>query len=107
MKKHIYFREDIQELKELPLIEPHCYYLGELTEHQIECVQDWIDKSAVSFKELEDLIGVLNDPLCDSVFGIKLITLPSRTHDDDLCGKDFGNLTLAKPISFIKLDDKK
>lgn len=30
-KKHIYFREDTQELKELPITEMNCYYLGEFS----------------------------------------------------------------------------
>jgi len=53
MKKHIYFREDLQELKELPITEFNCYYLGEFTDRQIGLIQKFLEKNIISFNCLE------------------------------------------------------
>jgi len=52
MKQHIYFREDLQELKTLPINEPNCYYLGELGEKELETFTKWLKISPSSFIEL-------------------------------------------------------
>ena len=35
MSKHIYFREDTQELLEMPIEVPNCYYLGKFSEGEL------------------------------------------------------------------------
>ena len=52
MKQHIYFREDLQELKTLPINEPNCYYLGEIGEQELRTLKKWLKLRMQSFTEL-------------------------------------------------------
>ena len=52
MKQHIYFREDLQELKTLPIEEPNCYYLGEIGEKEFDTLKKWLKIKMQSFTEL-------------------------------------------------------
>jgi len=52
MKQHIYFREDLQELKTLPINEPNCYYLGEIGQQELDTLRKWLKLRMQSFKEL-------------------------------------------------------
>lgn len=40
--KHVYFREDTQELKFLPIEEENCYYLGEFTDRQAILIKSYL-----------------------------------------------------------------
>ena len=48
MKQHIYFREDLQELRELPINEENCYYLGELTNAEIKRIEKYLSRSVAN-----------------------------------------------------------
>jgi hypothetical protein len=52
MKKHIYFREDLQELRELPINEENCYYLGELSNAEIKRIEKYLSVTMTPFKDL-------------------------------------------------------
>lgn len=52
MKQHIYFREDLQELKTLPIDEPNCYYLGEIGKKELDTLKKWLKIKMQSFTEL-------------------------------------------------------
>jgi len=52
MKQHIYFREDLQELRELPINEENCYYLGELTNAEIKRIEKYLSVTMTPFKDL-------------------------------------------------------
>lgn len=56
MKKHIYFKEDLQELRELPIIEDNCYYLGELSNIEIKRIKKYLSINMISFKNLSRMI---------------------------------------------------
>ena len=58
MKTHIYFREDTQEIKYLPIVEGNCYYLGEFSINQISAIKSYIELSGpLSFYELSSFIN--------------------------------------------------
>lgn len=50
--RHIYFREDTQELKFLPITEENCYYLGKYNDYQIELINNALELEQFSFYEL-------------------------------------------------------
>ena len=50
MKNHVYFREDLQELRELPINEENCYYLGELTNAEIKRIEKYLSVTMTPFK---------------------------------------------------------
>ena len=52
MKKHIYFREDLQELRELPITEENCYYLGELSNTEIKRIEKYLSVTTTPFRDL-------------------------------------------------------
>ena len=52
MKKHIYFREDLQELREPPINEENCYYLGELSNAEIKRIEKYLSVTMTPFKDL-------------------------------------------------------
>ena len=52
MKRHVYFREDTQELRLLPINEENCYYLGELTNTEIKNIQKYLSHITISFADL-------------------------------------------------------
>lgn len=52
MKKHIYFREDLQELRELPINEENCYYLGEFSNAEIKRIEKYLSVTMIPFKYL-------------------------------------------------------
>lgn len=56
MKVELYFREDTQELKELPINEINCYYIGSFTMTEKRKIQKYLNVNAVSFKHLSDKI---------------------------------------------------
>lgn len=56
MKKHIYFKEDTQELLELPITVDNCYYIGEFNNNEIELIKKFLDKNVLSFVELRLVI---------------------------------------------------
>jgi len=57
MKTHLYFKEDTQELKELPINDINCYYLGEFTHRQASLIQRYLNNNAISFRYLIDKIN--------------------------------------------------
>ncbi len=52
MKKHIYFREDLQELRELPINEENCYYLGELSNAEIKRIEKYLSVTMSGYRDL-------------------------------------------------------
>ena len=68
MKKHIYFREDTQELIELPLsIEDiNCYYLGEFGQKAIDRIKFYLSENHLSFNVL--LQYLKDDPKAKNIF---------------------------------------
>ena len=57
-KKIIYFKEDTQELKELPITEENCYYLGAFTIRQIGLIKKFLKKNNLSFTDLKIRVRV-------------------------------------------------
>lgn len=55
-KKIIYFKEDTQELKELPITEENCYYLGAFTIRQIGLINKFLSKNHLSFSWLKERV---------------------------------------------------
>lgn len=56
-KKHIYFREDTQELKELPITEMNCYYLGEFSNTIIKRIERYLECTTVPYRDLQRSIN--------------------------------------------------
>jgi hypothetical protein len=52
MKTIIYFKEDTQELKQLPITEENCYYIGNFTQRQIKLIEKFLETNHVSFRTL-------------------------------------------------------
>lgn len=63
MKKIIYFKEDTQELKELPIKDENCYYLGEFTTRQIMAINKVLEKKQLSYIELSKSLFLI-DLIC-------------------------------------------
>lgn len=58
MKKHVYFREDLQGLRFLPIEEENCYYLGEFSKSQKKAIERYLNTSSpLSFYELSKFIS--------------------------------------------------
>lgn len=57
MKNTLYFREDLQELKTLPIEESNCYYIGEFTNRQMLLIEKYLTKRILSFDTLIKLVN--------------------------------------------------
>lgn len=55
-KKHIYFKEDANELLLMPIEEINCYYLGCFTQRQIGKINKYLLTNVVSFSYLSELV---------------------------------------------------
>lgn len=56
MKTTLYYREDLQELKTLPVEEINCYYLGEFTNRQRGLIEKYLTNWMLSFDGLSEMI---------------------------------------------------
>lgn len=55
-KKHIYFKEEVNELRLMPIEEINCYYLGCFTQRQIGKINKYLSDNGVSFLYLSELV---------------------------------------------------